>query len=221
MKKFIAIFVAAAMLAATFTACSSSDDGQPDDSSSSSSSTTPEEQENEGDQSEDNSGNEGDNSGENNGGDSSDAESVTQQIANEIKAAYDPDSIPFIDMLPEELINDRYGLDPDSYTEITAQVPMISTFVDTVVVVKAADGKAGDVEAALNAYHNSLVEESIQYPMNVAKVNAGKVVANGDYVAFIMLGAIDDREDASDSERAEFAEQQTQIGVDAFNAYFD
>ena len=209
------------MLAATFTACSSSDDGQPDDSSSSSSSTTPEEQENEGDQSEDNSGNEGDNSGEDDGSDSSDAESVTQQIANEIKAAYDPDSIPFIDMLPEELINDRYGLDPDSYTEITAQVPMISTFVDTVVVVKAADGKAGDVEAALNAYHNSLVEESIQYPMNVAKVNAGKVVANGDYVAFIMLGAIDDREDASDSERAEFAEQQTQIGVDAFNAYFN
>ena len=219
MKKFIAIFVTAAMLAATFSACSSNDDQKPDDSSSSTTTTTPQEQENEGGN--DNEG-DGDNEGEgeDEGGSNSDEEGVTQKIVDAIKGAYDPDSIPFIDALPEELIDDTYGLEPDTYIEVTAHVPMISTFVDTVVVVKAAEGKAGDVEAALKAHHDRLVNESIQYPMNIEKVNAGQVVANGDYVAFIMLGAIDEREDASDSERTEFAQEQTKIGVDAFNAYF-
>ena len=219
MRKFIAIFAAAAMMVAAFTACSSNDQN-PEDSSSSSTTTTPQEQENEGDKSEDTTAGEEGGEPEGDGGDSADVENVTQQIVNDIKAAYDPDSIPFIDMLPDDMIDDMFGLDADTYTEVTAHIPMISTFVDTVVVVKAASGKTGDVEAALNAYHDRLVNESIQYPMNVAKVNAAQVVANGDYVAFIMLGAIDERENASDSERAEFAEEQTKIGVDAFNALF-
>ena len=223
MKKFIAIFVTAAMLAATFSACSSNDDQKPDDSSSSTTTTTPQEQENEGGNDNEGDGDnegEGEGEGEDEGGSDSDEEGVTQKIVDAIKGAYDPDSIPLIDALPEELIDDTYGLEPDTYIEVTAHVPMISTFVDTVVVVKAAEGKAGDVEAALKAHHDRLVNESIQYPMNIEKVNAGQVVANGDYVAFIMLGAIDEREDASDSERTEFAQEQTKIGVDAFNAYF-
>ena len=235
MKKFIAIFAAAAMLTAALTACSSNDNEQEngDNSSSSTSSTPAEEQPDDdsfggfgGDGNEDDNtpddGNEGSDS-DNEGGDSSDdnaGDSATQKIVTAIKDAYDPDTIPYIDMLPEELIGDMYGLDADTYTEVTAHVAMISTYVDTVVVVKAAEGKTGDVEAALNAYHDRLVNESLQYPINVEKVNAAQVVTNGDYVAFIMLGAIDEREDASDSDRAEFAQQQTKIGVDAFNAYF-
>ena len=191
------------MLTAALTACSSNDN-QSDNSSSTSS--TPE-QPGEG------------GSGSENGG-STDSDMSTAEIVDAIKDAYDPDTIPFIDLLPEEMVGDRYGLSADSYTEITAHVPMISTFVDTVVVVKAAEGKASDVEAALKAYHTSLVEESLQYPMNIEKVNAGQVVKKGNYVALIMLGAIDEREGASDSDRASFAEEQIKIGVDAFNACF-
>ena len=205
MKKIIAIFVTAAMLTAALTACSNNNEKEPEDSSSTTSSTPADDKPDDG-----GSDNEGD----------TDSNLTTDEIVEAIKGAYDADSIPMIDALPEELINDRYGLDADSYTEITAHVPMISTFVDTVVVVKAADGKVNDVEAALKAYHTSQVEESIQYPMNIEKVNAGKVVVKGNYVAFIMLGAIDEREDASDSDRAKFAEEQVQIGVDAFNALF-
>lgn len=217
MKKFFALFVTAALLAASLTACGNS--GQTEDQGNgSSSSTTPGEPENNGDQGGDTS-DVGDNGGNEDNADNE--EGVTQNIVDAIKGAYDPDTLPFIDMLPEELISDLYGLDPSTYTEVTANVPMISTYVDTVIVVKAASGKAGDVEAALNAYHDKLVNESIQYPINVEKVNAAKVVTNGDYVAFIMLGAIDEREDASDGERADFAQEQIQIGVDAFNAYFN
>lgn len=206
MRKFIAIFVAAAMLTAALTACSNNNNNNSNDNQSDNSSSTPEQPGEGGSDSE-------------NGG-STDPDMSTAEIVDAIKGAYDPDTIPFIDVLPEEMINDRYGLSADSYTEITAHVPMISTFVDTVVVVKAAEGKASDVEAALKAYHTSLVEESLQYPMNIEKVNAGQVVTKGNYVALIMLGAIDEREDASDSDRAKFAEEQTKIGVDAFNACF-
>ena len=221
MRKFIAIFTAAAMMTAAFTACSSSDVGQePDNSSSSTTTSAPAENEGDSgnDSSEDNGNEVTEGGNEDNSG--SDSDISTAAIVDAVKGAYDPDSIPFIDLLPEELIGDMYGLDADTYTEVTAHVPMISTFVDTVVVVKAAEGKVSDVEAALKAHHTRLVEDSIQYPMNIAKVNAGQVVVNGDYVAFIMLGAIDERDDASESERAEFAEEQTKIGVDAFNACF-
>lgn len=215
MKKLIAIFAAAALFAAALTACSNNDQ-KPEDSSSSSSTTTPPQQENEDDQSVDTTEGEGEGEGE---GDS-DKEGATQQILDAIKAAYGDDYAPNAE-IPEELLSSMYHLDPDSYTEVAAEMPMISTNVDTVIIVKAASGKAGDVQAALNSYRDYLVNESLQYPMNVAKVNAAKVVANGDYVAFLLLGAYDDRDDASDSERATFAEDQVQIGVDAFNAYFE
>lgn len=231
MRKFIAIFVTASMLAAALTACSNDNNEQESENSSSTSSTPADDQPDDdsfggfgGDGNEDDNADNNADNGDNEGGDSSDdnaGDSVTQKIVEAIKGAYDPDTIPYIDTLPEELIGDMYGLDADTYVEVTAHVAMISTYVDTVVVVKAAEGKTGDVEAALNAYHDRLVNESIQYPINVEKVNAAQVVANGEYVAFIMLGAIDEREDASDSERAEFAQEQTKIGVDAFNAYFD
>lgn len=222
MKKFIAIFVAAALFASALTACSNNNDQKPEDSSSSSTSTTPEQQENEGDQSADNTDGEGEGEGEgeNEGGNPSDEEGATQQILDAIKAAYGDNYAPNAE-IPEELLESMYNLDPDSYTEVAAEMPMISTNVDTVIIVKAASGKAGDVEASLNSYRDYLINESLQYPMNVAKVNAAKVVANGDYVAFLLLGAMDDRDDASDSERATFAEEQVQIGVDAFNAYFE
>ena len=213
MKKFIAIFVAAAMMTAAFTACSNDSEQEPENSSSTSS--TPAEGQPEESGSEDEGG-----SNEGEGGSSADEEGATQKILDAIKEAYGDDYAPNSE-IPEELLSGMYGLDPDTYTEVAGEMPMISTSVDTVIIVKAANGKAGDVKAALESYRDYLINESLQYPMNVAKVNATKVVANGDYVAFLLLGAYDDRDDASDSERAEFAEEQVQKGVDAFNAYFD
>lgn len=212
MKKIIALFAAAAMLAAVFTACSNDNEQKPEDSSSTSS--TP------ADVQPDDSGSDDEGGSNDEGGNNEAEEGATQKILDAIKAAYGDDYAPNTE-IPEELLKDMYGLDPDSYTEVAGEMPMISTNVDTVIIVKAASGKAGDVEAALNSYRDYLINESLQYPMNVAKVNATKVVANGDYVAFLLLGAMDERDDASDSERAEFAEEQVQKGVDAFNGYFD
>lgn len=146
-------------------------------------------------------------------------DSSVGKIADAIKTAYGDNYIPSMDA-PEEFMTGTVGLEADSYTEYFAQTPMISAHADTLIIVKAASGKTDEVKSKLEQYRDVLVNDTMQYPMNIAKINASKVVANGDYVAFILLGAIDEREDISEEEQAKFAEEQVAIGVDAFNAYF-
>ena len=80
------------------------------------------------------------------------------------------------------------------------------------------DGKADAVVSALNAYRDDLVNNSMQYPMNIPKVNASKVYQKGDYVFFIMLGAFaPDDLMADDSAAVTFHEEQNQIAIDAID----
>ncbi|MGN0598128.1 MAG: DUF4358 domain-containing protein [Ruminiclostridium sp.] len=148
-----------------------------------------------------------------------DTSSTTDVVIAKIREAYGENYLPNM-LVPGDMIEDMFGLTADMYNAITAETPMISTHVDTVIVVEAKEGQADAVESALNAYRDSKVNDEMQYPMNVAKVNASRVVRNGNFVAFILAGAYDDRQDATDEERAVFAEEQTQIGVDAFNSCF-
>ena len=59
----------------------------------------------------------------------------------------------------------------------------------------------------------------MQYPVNVAKVNAGKVLEKDGYYCFMILGETDDTSE-NDDDAAKFAEEQINIGVKAFNDYF-
>ncbi len=146
-------------------------------------------------------------------------EGSVQKIADAIKTAYGDNYIPDTDV-PEEFLTGTVGLEKDSFTEYFAQQPMIGAHPDILIIVKAASGKTDDVKGKLEAYRETLVNDTMQYPMNLPKINASQVVANGDYVAFIMLGAVNENEDGTEEEQAKFAEEQEKIGVDAFNAYF-
>lgn len=148
-----------------------------------------------------------------------DTTSSTDTILTAIRNAYGDNYLPDF-AIPAEMLADTYGLTEGMYKSVSAEMPMISVNPDTVIIVEAADGQAEAVAAALNTYRDNKIQNEIQYPMNVAKVNASQVVTNGNFVAFILAGAIDEREDASDEEMAAFAEEQTQIGVDAFNSCF-
>lgn len=142
-------------------------------------------------------------------------------IYENIKNTYGDNYIPNSD-IPSELLESVYGLSPSMYTELWAQMPMMSTQADTVIVVKAESGKGSTVEKALTDARDRIIADSIQYPMNIAKVNATKVVRNGDYVAFLMVGAIDDSmADPMSEEAKAFAEAEVQKGVDAFNKSFE
>ena len=76
------------------------------------------------------------------------------------------------------------------------------------------------MEKTLSAARDQLVENGMWYPANLAKVNASQVLRQGDYVVFMMLGAADPNMDASEEDAAKFAQEQMQIGVDAFNQLF-
>jgi len=91
--------------------------------------------------------------------------------------------------LDATMLQDMLGIAPDMYEDYLAEMPMISTNVDTLVIVKAKEGQADAVEEALTAYRESKVNDTMQYPMNVGKIQASKVEKFGNYVCFVQLGA--------------------------------
>lgn len=215
MKKTICMLAAAAMILAAAAGCSN-------DGGSANGSTTPaatvSEAATDGAGAADTSAEEGgDTSAPEDGGEEAGA---VGKIADKIIAAYGDNYLPNMD-IPADMLQSLVGLEADSYTEIFAQQPMISAHPDILIIAKAASGKTDEIKSKLEQYQDYLINESMQYPMNVAKVNASQIVANGDYVAFILLGAINENEDSSEEEQAAFAEDQTAIGVNAFKAYFE
>ena len=226
MKKYISVIIAAALITSAFTACNStSDDNNTTSTTVSSESVSetvsentdvvaqPEETSEADSTSEEETA---ENAENNENAENSDGEAA--KILDAIKNAYGEDYVPSMP-IDEAYLTTVFGLEEGSFTDFAGELPMISAHADMAVIVKAAEGKAGDVKSKIEAYRAQLVEDSFQYPMNLAKVNASKVLENGDYLGFIILGAFDE-ENTDEAKQAEFAEEQIKIGVDAFNAYF-
>ena len=140
-------------------------------------------------------------------------------VVQAVKDAYGENYLPSTP-LDEQMLTDIYGLDMENVEEVIGEAPMISAHVDTFIAVKAKEGKGEAVEKELQEYLDYVVENSVNYPMNVAKVQAAKVVRHGDYVFYVMLGGYDDRTDVSEEESVKFAQEQVQIGVDAIDSCF-
>ncbi len=131
-----------------------------------------------------------------------------------VKAAYGENYLPNM-AIEEAQLTDVYGVKAEDVEEFLGEAPMISAHVDTFLAVKAKAGRGEEVEKALTQYRDYVAENAMMYPMNMAKVQAAKVIRQGDYVFYLMLGAIDDRLDASEEEQLTFAQQEVQRAVDA------
>lgn len=118
-----------------------------------------------------------------------------------------------------EMIESEFGLTKDMYDEVVAEAPLIGFHPDRLVIVKPKKGKEADVKRALEDALLVMKEQQMQYPVNVAKVNAGKVLEKDGYYCFMILGKTDDTSE-NDDDAAKFAEEQINIGVKAFNDYF-
>lgn len=90
--------------------------------------------------------------------------------------------------LDPEMLEYSFGITTDMFDDYLAELPMISANVDTLVVVKAAEGKVEAVEEALNGYRDAQISNTMQYPQNVGKIQASKVERFGNYVIFTLLG---------------------------------
>ncbi len=144
-----------------------------------------------------------------------------------IKEAYGEDGyIPNMPIDPEMLAS-IYGIDAAWVEEYVAEMPMIMTHVDTLIIVKPTEGNSENVMNALNAYHDYLVNDSMQYPMNIEKVRASQVFEKGGYVFFVMLGMLSDDAIYAEGTEEEIAAVQyneamanNQKAIDAINAFF-
>ncbi len=135
-----------------------------------------------------------------------------------VKSAYGENYLPNVD-IDQDTLTKTYGINMDDVVEYKAETPMISANVDTFIGIEAKEGRADNVEAALKAYRDNLINNSVQYPANQYKVNASKVVRSGNYVFFVMLGANNDAiiQTADEAALKQFAEEQSQKAVDAIN----
>lgn len=149
---------------------------------------------------------------------STEAENAGTPLQNAKKAVTDalgddywPDS-----EIPEEMLNETYGVSTDLYDAYLGECPMISVNVDTLLIIHAKDGKVEDVENALNAYRDSLVNDTMQYPMNLGKIQASRVERIGDYVCFVQLGAdTSSVEEQGDEAVITYCQEQNELALEA------
>lgn len=148
--------------------------------------------------------------------------SAKDQLEKVHKAVKDVYGENYIPSMPIEIkqLSEMYGITTDNIEEFIAEGPAISTHVDVFIGAKAKSGKVDEVEKEFIAYKDKLVKDSMQYPMNLAKVNAAQVVKEGDYVFFVMVGAINDKDGATEDEQAKFAQDEVKKAVDAIKAQF-
>lgn len=99
---------------------------------------------------------------------------VTGQLADAYEAVrdvYGEDYLPNT-VIPADLLESVYGVNPEYVAQFVAEQPMISMHPDLFIGIEATEGNAEAVEAALQAYQEYLINDSMQYPMNLAKVSA-------------------------------------------------
>lgn len=118
------------------------------------------------------------------GGWSSEMQQIKDAVVEALGDNYWPDMA-----MPPEMLEGNFGISSDMYDDYLAESPMISANIDTLLIIKAKDDKVEDVENALNDYREVLVNDTMQYPMNLGKIQASRIERFGNYVCFVQLGA--------------------------------
>lgn len=131
-----------------------------------------------------------------------------------VKEAYGDDYIPSMAYELDQL-KDIFGITVENVDAFIAEGPMMSVHVDTFIAIRAKEGKGETIAAELEAYREKLIQDSLQYPMNMAKVNASTVYVVDDHVYFLMLGKINENGNQTEDEALEYEKDQVKKAVDA------
>ncbi|MBS6559778.1 MAG: DUF4358 domain-containing protein [Clostridiales bacterium] len=144
--------------------------------------------------------------------------SLTEIVAA-VKKAYGDGYLPNM-TIDQDVLAEQYGIKKSMYEEVIAEGPMLSFQIDTFIAVKAKEGKAEEVKAAMEKYKQYLLDESMQYPMNASKIPATQVYRFGNYVFFSMLVSPQGEEPESEEAYLEAAKKQNQIAYDTIAKFF-
>ncbi len=138
------------------------------------------------------------------------AADLKQAVVDELGENYWPNT-----EIPAEYL-EGFGLTADMYDEFFGEMPMISTNVDTMIIIKAKDGQVEAVEEVLNAYRDNLVNDTMQYPMNLGKIQASRIETFGNYVCFVQLGAdVMEAAEIGDEEVIKHCQAQNDLALEA------
>lgn len=143
-----------------------------------------------------------------------------EDIKTAIQTAYTEEEYMPTEIAPDEMFDMEFPITADLVEEKIATMPMIGMHPDRVVIIKATEGNGEALEQELIEIRDKKVAEFMDYPQNLAKTQAAQVVRQGDYVAFLLVGAVNEDMDASEEEALTFAEEEVKKAVDAFKAQF-
>ena len=90
--------------------------------------------------------------------------------------------------LQPDMLEMSFGITSDMYDDYMAEMPMMSAHVDTLLIVKAKEDKLETIQKIVEDYREAKVNDTMQYPMNLGKIQASQVETIGNYVVFVMLG---------------------------------
>lgn len=91
--------------------------------------------------------------------------------------------------LSEEELEQATGITGDMYVDFLAERQGMDSHIDTMIIIHARESRVGDVEAALERYRASVIEQNRHYPQNLCKAEASRMETIDDYVCFVQLGA--------------------------------
>lgn len=140
------------------------------------------------------------------------------KLASAVKKAYGDNYWPDYKLDKDE-IKSKYGVDASLYASAYAQVPMISAHVDQLVIFKAKNSSSKKkILSAVKKYQKDLKEDTMQYPMNLLKIQGSKVYTNGKYVCFFILGGDISKNIEENGSEAEIIKAYQKLNQKAVNA---
>ena len=125
--------------------------------------------------------------------------------------------------LTKDEIKERFGLQPSWYTDVIAEIPMMTAHVDTLVIAKAKNKNTKKkIKKQLTDYRNILINDTLQYPMNLLKIQASKVYVKDNYVFFLLLGHVDSSSEETSTEEQLIEAYKAEIKkiTDTINSLF-
>ncbi len=142
---------------------------------------------------------------------SEELQAVRDAVAEELGDNYWPDTA-----VTPDLLEPFFGITEDMYDDYLAESPMISMNVDTLLIVKAKEGKLEDLQEAINSYREGKVNDTMQYPYNIGKIHASRIETIGDYVCFVQLGAdtMDLMNSGGDDAVIEHCQEQNELALE-------
>jgi hypothetical protein len=140
----------------------------------------------------------------------------TADIAAGVKELLGESYLPSMP-IDNEYLAEIYGVKAEWIDNFHAEMPMIGFHPDAFIAIKAAEGQADNVEAALNDFLAYNKEGALQYPANLPKVNAARVYRLGDYVFYILLAAVPDEYMDNEEGAFDFAVESNESVVKKIN----